>query len=172
MICIFEGNDHWVEVRKFAKVIVGGINELVAHPELDFIKLKEDENIPKATLRIVGGGDLSNICSILGVSGCNGPHPCPFCEVSKNDCCQTTPTHLEDLQARDLQRIRLLAHAETGTCPGCNMHIVDKGCVQDPSVEMEVADPDCDPPSRKKWKVYTRTRTLFYLSSHTHSLPS
>lgn len=91
---------------------------------------------------------MSNIGSCLCVTGCNTSQPCPYCELERGKMCETKA----DIkgQPRSFERSALLAHANTGKCPGCKMDIVAE--VTDPTKQMPLAKPGDRPPASKEWE--------------------
>ena len=74
---------------------------------------------------------------------------------------ETDAVKLQGFKTRTLQRQRELAHTVVGvSCPGCGMHIVEKGAVTDAQTEMEVASPGDTPPDKKQWKGELKRRGL------------
>jgi hypothetical protein len=64
----------------------------------------------------IGCGDQAFIHAVLALGGCNSSHPCAYCEVAKLDMYDASS---KEPRMRTTKRIKLLAHAMVGTCPGC-----------------------------------------------------
>ena len=146
--CLFEGDDHWASVRKYAACSLADMIALNENPSLSFTTT-EGEAV-NMQLRVLGGGDGSNLVSIRGISGCGGPCACPFCEMPSSKFCDIGVDYQRG-QERTSARIAQLAHSVAcPSCPGCGMEIVAE--VTDPSKQMPIACPDSSPPPKKQWK--------------------
>ena len=149
--CIFEGDDKWEAIRKFAKRSLEQLNHAIAEPRMEFPDLMTAEGVvPWASVDFCAGGDKANVAAMHCVSGCNGPCPCSICERPREGMCETDPAVLKLDQTRSIERIELLAHTRIGTCPGCKMEI--RAVVTDPRTEMALAAPDDEAPAKTKWK--------------------
>ena len=107
----------------------------------------EDGNIVEVPVVVVGGGDLKYIAIQSGVSGCNGSHPCPFCEVPNDSMCAPV-TKAKGFTKRSVDRIALLSHTKLGQCPGCLYNIVEE--ITDPETQMLLASKTLAPPKVPK----------------------
>ena len=155
--CLFEKDDHWASVKKFGAKALAQVNALLTNSRVDVPS--EDENsqgpVPYADLVVLGGGDLSNVNDMLCVTSCNGVCPCPFCEQPREEMCNTNPTFIEDQIQRTPDRIKLLAHAIEGECPGCKAQIVE--VVEYPDTQVPIANPDDKEPAKAKWNKTQKT---------------
>jgi hypothetical protein len=112
------GWEHLKEVNAFAKQIKEG-------KKFNFEGVNTDGNDVSMLMRLVGGGDMSMINSMVGLAGCNCACPCPYCTRPKEKMCDTEECITDEERTLDMQRV--LAHTVAGvTCPGCKMKIVEK----------------------------------------------
>lgn len=131
-----EGGDTNADMMGEGKVGVDLINDLILNPELDVGIISADGQAITCRVCMRAGGDQAMINSMNCVSGCNGPHPCTYCEVAVGHMTSTTaPASL--VRTRD--RIMCLAHTMLGgVCPACDKTIVAE--VTDKSKQVKLAE--------------------------------
>ena len=144
-IALYEGGDEWDEMKLATPRSIAAINSIVEKGT--FPLQTEDGSILEVPVVVVGGGDLKYIGIQSGVSGCNGSHPCPFCEVPNDSMCAPV-TKAKGFTKRSVDRIALLSHTKLGQCPGCLYNIVEE--ITDPETQMLLASKTLAPPKVPK----------------------
>jgi len=161
-IVVTEFGDHWQEMVTNIGPVIDGVNQVANNP---IFTLKEEvDGRPLWTkIKVICGGDMSFIVSMLTISGCNGPCPCPYCEIGKKDCCSTDDSFLSAQQRRTLDRINLLTHSALGECPGCGVQIVDDVTGEN---QMLRASPGDDEPTKKTFSEKLKKSKKTWLQGH------
>ena len=163
--CLFEGDDHWDSVFLNATQSLAEMNELAATPRIELKGARSGQII---AFVIYAGGDCSNIADMLCISGCNGPYPCPWCHVKRENMNPFKKSTVRP-QRRTLESIGLLTHTTCGVCPGCRMEIVPtQADVKDSKKQMARADASKgdEVPSKGKWSAYLKSLKLTWLEAH------
>ena len=122
----FEGQDHRESARDLGALGIDQIKEVLANPNIDIPALDstDEQALLTCPLRPTMGGDQSMQGSFRCISSCNACNPCPYCEVSTADMCNT---NLDvRFQERTQERTEILAHSRCGVCPGCSQVVDEK----------------------------------------------
>ena len=109
IVHIFEGDDKYDTVAAQCEETFSDINEVVS-----------SGFIGDYDVRMLMGGDLMWVETILGLAGCASGKPCHKCEISSADLCCTDHKKLSAVPRRTTERLKLQSHTLVGgTCPNC-----------------------------------------------------
>jgi hypothetical protein len=188
---LHEGKDSLEDLQSLGYSGLEYENDLIRNPLVDlglryyieegkavvFKKEEEQELFPdgkqtyevQCRVNFKAGGDQAHINSMQCLAGCNCTHPCPYCEVSRDDMCVTELAAIKKNTERTLERIMLLSHSIEGKCPGCLYDIVARKTGKNPKKQMLVAnygDPEPEVPLEIKEKYHGTGKTLSWTQLH------
>jgi hypothetical protein len=144
-----EGGDTNEDMMGEGKAGVDMINDLIMDPYLDTGLFLNDKPV-LCKCKVVTGGDQAMVDAMNCISGCNGPHPCAYCEVAVTSM---TDTNGVPALLRTRERILCLAHATLGgTCPACDKTIVM--VVTDKKKQVPFAERGAQAPSSANGKTH------------------
>jgi hypothetical protein len=118
-----ECGDNHAGLTGQGRPLVDAVNDLIANPFIDIDGLFDPDTGEKTSceLEISGSGDRAFVAAAHCITSCNTSNPCTECVVPKERMTDTRAKYRQ----RTLDGIRLRTHTAVGTCPCCNLEIVD-----------------------------------------------
>jgi hypothetical protein len=122
-LVLWEGTDHYEDLFDY----IGGVADQLHkwHKAKEITIDLPDGTTRVVPIRVVGGGDMAFVRSVLGMDSNYNTWPCPYCEIPKAQLNSTDLDLLKGMELRTLHRLGLLSHTALGQCPACKEHVTE-----------------------------------------------